>query len=87
MKFTLIVPLAPERNAEILEAIKNLDYNKNKFHVVVPIGKNPSLNRNRGIDKAKGDFVVFLDDDAIIENNYLNVLRSISSRNYVLVNS
>ena len=72
MKFTLIVPLAPERNAEILEAIKKLDYPKKEFHVVVPVGRNPSLNRNRGIEKAKGDFVVFLDDDAFIDNDYLN---------------
>jgi len=71
MKFTLIVPLAPERNAPILEFIKKLDYDKKEFHVLVPIGKNPSLNRNKGIDNAKGEFVVFLDDDAYINSNYL----------------
>ncbi len=72
MKFTLVIPVAPERNAEIIESIKNLDYPNNKFHVVVAKGFNPSENRNKGIMKARGEIVVFLDDDAIIESDYLN---------------
>src|SRR3989338_2426548 len=71
MRFTLIIPLAPERDAPIIEAIKKLDYDKNKFHVVVVKGKNPSANRNKGVEKAKGEYVIFLDDDAHIENDYL----------------
>ncbi|MEK6830526.1 MAG: glycosyltransferase [Nanoarchaeota archaeon] len=72
MKFTLVVPLAPERDAPILEDIKKLNYPKNQFHVLVSIGRNPSLNRNKGIDNSKGEFVVFLDDDAYIDSSYLN---------------
>ena len=72
MKFTLVVPLAPERDAPILEDIKKLNYHKNQFHVLVPIGRNPSLNRNKGIDNSKGEFVVFLDDDSYIDSSYLN---------------
>jgi len=72
MRFTLIIPVAPERDAPIIEAIKKLDYDKNKFHVVVVKGKNPSENRNKGIEKAKGEYVIFLDDDAIINEDYLN---------------
>ncbi len=71
MKYTLVVPLAPERDAPILACIKKLDYPKNKFHVVVVRGKNPSLNRNKAIERAKGEYVVFLDDDAIIKEDYL----------------
>lgn len=72
MKFTLVIPLAPERNAPIIEAIKKLNYNKKDFHVIVAVGKNPSRNRNKSIEKAKGDFIVFLDDDAFINEDYLN---------------
>ena len=71
MKFSLIIPLAPDRDAPIIESIKKLDYSKNDFHVVVMKGKNPSMNRNRGAEKAKGDILVFLDDDAIIDEDYL----------------
>ena len=62
MRFTLIIPLAPERDAPIIEAIKKLDYDKNKFHVVVVKGKNPSANRNKGVEKAKGEYVIFLSE-------------------------
>lgn len=71
MKFSLIVPLAPERDAPILESIKKLDYPKSEFHVVVVKGRNPSENRNKGAEKAKGEILVFLDDDATIKEDYL----------------
>jgi len=71
MKFTLVIPVAPERGAEIIESIKKLDYPKSEFHVVVVRGLNPSENRNKGADKGTGEYVVFLDDDAKIEPDYL----------------
>jgi len=71
MKFSLVIPLAPERTPEILDSIKELDYPKSEFHVVVVKGLNPSDNRNKGVEKAKGDIIVFLDDDALMEKNYL----------------
>ncbi|MBS3093286.1 glycosyltransferase [Candidatus Pacearchaeota archaeon] len=71
MKYSLIVPVAPNRDAPILECIKNLDYPKHEYHVLVIYGTNPSVNRNKGIERSKGQFVVFLDDDAIIEKDYL----------------
>lgn len=82
MRFTLIIPLAPERDAPILESIRKLDYDKDKFHVIVARGKNPSSNRNKGIDNAKGEFVVFLDDDAFIEKNYLKKIDEFFSKHH-----
>lgn len=71
MRFTLIVPVAPERGAEIIESIKKLDYPREMFHVVVVRGKNPSENRNKGSARAKGEILAFLDDDASLPENYL----------------
>ncbi len=71
MRFTLIIPVAPERDAPIIDAIKMLDYDKSKYHIIVVRGTNPSSNRNKAIEKAKGDYVVFLDDDAVIKEDYL----------------
>jgi len=71
MKFSLVIPVAPYRDAEIIESIKRLDYPRGEFQVIVVKGKNPSENRNKGFDKSLGDFIVFLDDDAVIEKDYL----------------
>ena len=71
MKFSLVIPLAPERNAPILESIKQIDYPRKDFHVIVVKGRNPSENRNKGAEKARGEIIVFLDDDAIINKDYL----------------
>ena len=32
----------------------------------------PAGNRNAGVDRAKGEWIVFLDDDCIAQKNYLN---------------
>jgi len=71
MRFTLVIPVAPERNAEIIESIKKLDYPRSEFHVVIVNGRNTSNNRNRGAGRALGEYIVFLDDDGTIEKDYL----------------
>ena len=55
MRFSIVIAVAPERGAEIIESIKKLDYPKNQFHVVVVEGKNPSENRNKGFEREKGE--------------------------------
>ena len=71
MKFSLVIPLAPERDAEIIDSIKKIDYPKSEFHVIVVKGKNPSENRNKGAEKARGEIIAFLDDDAVLDEDYL----------------
>lgn len=71
MRFSLVIPVAPDRNAEILSSINNLDFPKKDFEVIVEKGTNPSDNRNRGFEKAKGKIIVLLDDDAVLEKDYL----------------
>lgn len=70
-KFSLVIPIAPWRNAEIIDSIKQVDYDKNKFEVIIEKGTNASENRNNGIKKSKGEWVIFLDDDALIDKSFL----------------
>ncbi|MBS3124569.1 glycosyltransferase [Candidatus Woesearchaeota archaeon] len=80
-KFSLIIPVAPDRNIEILNSIKNLDYPKPEFHVIVVRGRNPSENRNRGALRALGEIIVFLDDDGVLERDYLKKAEEFFDKN------
>jgi succinoglycan biosynthesis protein ExoA len=71
MKFSLVIPLAPGRNAEVIDSIKKTDYPKKEYEIIVKEGLNPSNNRNEGAKKARGKIIAFLDDDAIIDKNLL----------------
>jgi len=69
--FSIIIAVALERNVEVLNSIKSLDYNKKKYEIIVKKGKNTSENRNYGIKKSKGRLIAFVDDDAIVDKNWL----------------
>lgn len=71
MKFSLVIPVAPYRNAEILESIGKMDYSKKNYEIIIEKGTNPSENRNRGVEKSKGKIIVFLDDDAVVHPDLL----------------
>jgi succinoglycan biosynthesis protein ExoA len=71
MKFSLVIPLAPGRNAEIVDSIKELNYPRKEYEVIIKEGLNPSENRNNGAKQAKGEIIAFLDDDAVIDINFL----------------
>jgi GT2 family glycosyltransferase len=71
MKFSIIVPVAPDRGAEVINSIKNLDFPKSQYEVIIERGTNPSRNRNIGAKKAKGEILCFLDDDAIVPRDLL----------------
>ena len=71
MKISIVIAVAPNRDAEVLSSLKNVDYPKKNYEVIVVKGLNPSENRNNGVKKAKGDIIAFIDDDAIVHNDIL----------------
>lgn len=52
----------------------SMDYPNVPFHYIVEKQQGLSYARNRGIQEAKGDWFVFLDDDAFVGENYLERL-------------
>ena len=71
VKFSIVIPLAPGRNAEVLDSLKVVDYDKKDYEVIVERGLNTSDNRNNGAAKAKGDIILILDDDAYVDKDLL----------------
>lgn len=72
MKISIVIALAPNRSAEVLDSIKDMDYPKSRYEVIVERGLNPSENRNRGAEKARGEIIAFIDDDAVVDKDILN---------------
>ena len=50
------------------------DYKPTNYRYVVETKQGLSFARNRGIAEAKGDWLVFLDDDAMVETDYFENL-------------
>jgi succinoglycan biosynthesis protein ExoA len=62
---TIIVPARPgESRILALEAVRALDYPRERMDMIVARGKQPSVQRNTAIRSARGDLIYFLDDDA-----------------------
>ena len=51
------------------------DYNPQNYRYVLETQQGLSYARNRGIREAKGDWLVFLDDDAFVESDYIQTLQ------------
>jgi glycosyltransferase involved in cell wall biosynthesis len=57
-------------------AEKFRDQNQNiQYHYFLEIQQGLSYARNRGIKESKGEFIVFIDDDAFLEENYVIELK------------
>jgi len=71
-KFSIVIAVAPNRNAEVVESIKGLNYPKKDYEIIIKEGLNPSENRNDGFKDSKGEIIAFIDDDAYIDPELLN---------------
>ena len=51
------------------------DYKPTNYRYVVETKQGLSFARNRGIAEAQGEWLVFLDDDAMVETDYITNLQ------------
>ena len=69
---SFIIPCRPNIEPSIaLNSIKVVDYPHDRIEVIIEKGRNPPAQRNRGIKKAKGEIIAFVDDDCDIKSNWL----------------
>jgi cellulose synthase/poly-beta-1,6-N-acetylglucosamine synthase-like glycosyltransferase len=62
---TIVIPVKPGLSPEALEAVKKLEYPKDRVEVFLVYGRNPSYQRNRVVEQAKGEVIYFLDNDSL----------------------
>lgn len=62
---TVIIPTKPGQ-AEIaaVEAVRGLDYPRERLEVLVVRGRQPAVQRNAALRAARGELIYFLDDDS-----------------------
>ena len=62
---TIIIPTRPgQSEVPALAAVRRLDYPRERLEVLVARGRQPSVQRNKAIQAAQGEWIYFLDDDA-----------------------
>lgn len=62
---TIVIPIKPTLTPEALKAVEKLNYPKDKLEVYLVYGTNPSYQRNRVVEQAKGEIIYFLDNDSL----------------------
>ncbi len=62
--FSIIIPVKPGGYVAALKALRQLDYPKEQFEILLAEGTMPSRQRNQAAQQAQGDLLYFLDDDS-----------------------
>jgi len=68
-----VIIAAPPNQAEVLSvsAARQLEYPADRLEIIVARGKQPSVQRNVALRAARGEWIYFLDDDAITPSDNL----------------
>ena len=69
MKISVVIPAGFGSELEVLESLKNQA--EKPVQIIVIRGDNPSKNRNRGVEKAKGEFVAFVNAHSSFPSNWI----------------
>lgn len=75
LTFSIIMPVWPDEKRSFgLDFIDNIDYSTDLFEVIMARGLCPCKQRNEAVKLAKGDVLVFFDNDSSPNPNYFKKL-------------
>lgn len=88
IKVSAIIVCKREQDASsACDFLMNSKRDQIELEVLISVGNNPSLQRNEAADKAKGDFLLFLDNDQHVDqqifSHFLEVLSSHESADVI----
>lgn len=73
VRFSVIIPVGTAATpAAVLDSLDRLRFPKDEFEIIVEAGPNPSRNRNRAIARAAGGILAFVDDDCVVDPDWLD---------------
>jgi len=76
------VIVVDDGSPDSLENIVNQFKSKLKIHYFFKENSGPAKSRNFGMEKAVGDYFIFLDSDTIVPENYIKIVRNALTKNY-----
>lgn len=71
--WSIIIPVKPGGQVRALEALRGINYPAELVEIIVSEGNHPSTQRNRAASYANGERLYFLDDDSIINPDFLKI--------------
>src|SRR5512138_3559476 len=71
---SVIIPVKPGGEVRAVARLAAVDYPEDAFEVLVAEGRQPSRQRNRAAQMARGEILYFLDDDSLLEPGNLRRL-------------
>lgn len=72
VEFSVIIVCKNSQDAQpAVDALKSINYNKSSFEVLLAKGANPSLQRNLSVEQSRGEWLLFLDNDSIVDQNLM----------------
>ncbi|HEY3346804.1 MAG TPA: glycosyltransferase [Nitrospirota bacterium] len=63
---SVIIPVKPGGRVRSIDALKAVDYPRDRMEVLVAEGRQPSVQRNAAARQATGEILYFLDDDSLV---------------------
>lgn len=76
------VIVVDDGSPDSLENIVNQFKSKLKIRYFFKENSGPAKSRNFGMEKAVGDYFIFLDSDTIVPENYIKIVRNALTKNY-----